>query len=121
MVGEDGALLGRHGPGREPDVALHGRAHHAQRQPELERQLEVDVEELGPQLQRAHVGVEVADVEAPQDRPLDLGPALAADLVEVGVVPDVLDRAGEPAVAAEERRRVGDGTPPVELVLGVDA
>ena len=89
-------------------------------QAELQRQLQVDVEELGPQLQRPHVGVEVADVETPEDRPLDLGPALPAHLVEVGVVPDVLERPGEPAVATEERRRIGDGSPPVELVLGVD-
>ena len=121
MVGEDGPGLGGHGPGGEPHVALHGGAHHPQGQPELERQLQVDVEELGPQLQRPHVRVEVADVEAPQDGPLDLGPALAADLVEVGVVPDVLDRPGEPAVPAQERRRVGDGAPAVQLVLGVDA
>ena len=88
--------------------------------PNSSGQLEVDVEELGPQLQRAHVGVEVADVEAPQDGPLDLGPALAADLVEVGVVPDVLHRAREPAVAAEQRRGVGDGAPAVQLVLRVE-
>ncbi len=106
VVGEDGAGLGRHRPGRETEVALHGRADHPQGQSELERQLQVDVEELGPQLQRAHVRVEVADVEAPQDGPLDLGPALAADLVEVGVVPDVLERPREPAVTAEQRRRV---------------
>ena len=79
----------------------------AQRQPELDGEVEVDVEELGPQLQRAHVAVEVADVEAPQDRPLDLGPELAAHLVEVGVVPHVVDRAGEAAVAVEQRRARG--------------
>ena len=55
-----------------------------------------------------------------QDGPLDLGPALPADLVEVGVVPDVVDRAGEAAVAVEQRRRVGDRTPAVALVLGVE-
>jgi hypothetical protein len=44
----------------------------------------------------------MADVEAPEDRPLDLGPALPADLVEVGVVPDVFHGLREPAVAAEQ-------------------
>ena len=78
-----------------------------EREAEVDRQLEVDVEELGPQLQRAHVAVEVAHVEAPEDGPLDLGPALPAHLVEVGVVPDVLDRAGEAAVAVEQARRSG--------------
>ena len=65
------------------------------------------------------MGVEVADVESPQDGPLDLGPAFAADLVEIGVVPDVGHGAGEPAVAVQKRGGVGDGTPPVEIVLGI--
>ena len=79
----------------------------SQRQAELDGELQVDVEELGPQLQRAHVRVEMADVEAPQDRPLDLRPQLAAHLVEVGVIPDVVDRAREAAVAVEQRRAHG--------------
>jgi hypothetical protein len=120
VIGEDGAPPRRPRPGREPDVALHAGADHAQGQPELDGQVEVDVEELGPELQRAHVGVEVADVEAPQDGPLDLGPALPPHLVEVGVVPHVLHRPREPAVAAEQRRGVGDRAPAVELVLGVE-
>src|SRR5690606_22294645 len=80
----------------------------------------VDVEELGLELERAHVRIEVADVEAPEDGPLDLGPALAPDLVEVGVVPNVVDGAGEPAVAVEQRRSRGDRAPAVAVVLGVE-
>ncbi|HEX7166677.1 MAG TPA: ChbG/HpnK family deacetylase, partial [Acidimicrobiales bacterium] len=76
--------------------------------------------ELRAQLEGGHVGVEVADVEAPVDGPLDLGPALAADLVEVGVVPEVGGRAGEAAVAVEQRGGLGDGAPAVEVVLGVE-
>ena len=87
--------------------------------PKSTASLEVHVEELGAQLQRAHVAVEVGHVEAPVDRPLDLGPALLAHLVEVGVVPHVLDRAREPAVAVEQARRVGDRAPAVGLPLGV--
>ena len=94
-------------------------ARQPQGQPELDGQVEVDVEELRLDLHGAHVGVEVAHVEAPQDGPLDLGPALPADLVEIGVVPDVGHRPGEAAVAVEQRRGVGDGAPPVEVVLGV--
>ena len=41
---------------------------------EVDRQLEVHVEELGPQLQRAHVAVEVAHVEAPAGSPARSGP-----------------------------------------------
>ena len=120
VVGEQHALVGRQLAEREPDRPLGRRARQPDRQPELDREVEVDVEELGPQLERAHVGVEVADVEAPQDRPLDLGPQLAADLVEVGVVPQVLDRAREAAVAVEQRRGLGDRTPAVAVVLGVE-
>ena len=65
-------------------------------QAELDGQVEVDVEELGLELERAHVAVEVADVEPPQDRPLDLRPQLAAGLVEVGVVPEVGEVRGKP-------------------------
>ena len=107
-------------PEREADGPLGRRAGEADRQAELDGELEVDVEELGPQLQHAHVGVEVADVEAPQDRPLDLGPALPADLVEVGVVPHVDVGAGEAAVAVEQRRGLGDRPPAVQVVLGVE-
>ena len=64
------------------------------------------------------MAVEVADVEPPQDRPLDLGAQLAAHLVEVGVLPHVVDRAGEAAVAVEQGGRVGDGRPAVEVPLG---
>ena len=65
------------------------------------------------------MGVQVADVEAPQHGPFDLRPALAAHLVEVGVVPDVGDRPGEPAVAVEEGGGLGDRAPAVQVVLGV--
>ena len=44
---------------------------------ELDGQLEVDVEELGPQRDRREVRGEVGDVDAPGERPLDLGPQLA--------------------------------------------
>ena len=113
-------LLRRRGGGTGSRSSALGRSRrHAQRQPEVDRELEVHVEELGAQLQRAHVAVEVRHVEAPEDRPLDLGPALLAHLVEVGVVPDVVDRAREAAVAVEQARRVRDRTPAVGLPLGV--
>ena len=40
-------------------------------------------------------------VESPQDRPFDLGTALASHFIEVGVVPQVVERDGEPAIAVE--------------------
>ena len=62
----------------------------------------------------------MADVEPHRIGPLNLGPALAADLVEVGMVPDVLNHAGIPPSAPEEQPHVRVmGTPPVQLVFGV--
>ena len=72
------------------------------RQRELDGELEVDVEELRSQRHRPEMRREVRDVEAPQDRPLDLDPALSADLIEVGVVPEVVDAPREAAVAVEQ-------------------
>ena len=104
VVGEHHALLGSQATEREAGEALERGRRHAHRQAELDGQLELHVEELRAQRQRAHVVVDVADVEAPQDRPLDLGPELAAGLVEVGVLPEVVGGAGESAVAVVERR-----------------
>src|SRR5205807_5845933 len=113
VVGEDDTLLAGQLAEREAYGALGGGARQAHRQPEVDGQLEVDVEELGPQLHGAHVGVEVTDIEAPVDGPLDLGPQLPAHLIEVGVVPDVLDGARETAVAVEQRWSLRDRPPAV--------
>jgi hypothetical protein len=59
VVGEDGALLGRQLAEREPDEPLGGLAGKAQWQPEIEGQLEVDVEELRPAQEGADVAVDV--------------------------------------------------------------
>ena len=69
---------------------------------EVDGELEVDVEELGPQLHRPEVRGEMGDVEAPEDGALDLHAALAAHLVEVGMLPEVVDAAREPAFAVEQ-------------------
>ena len=119
VVGEHDALRRGEVAVGEADRSLPGRAGHAEGKREVDRELQVDVEELRPQLHGAHVAVEVAHVEAPHDRPLDLGAAFPPHLVEVGVVPHVLDGAGEPAVAVEQARRVGDGAPAVGLPLRV--
>ena len=58
-------------------------------------------------------------VEAVQDGPLDLGTALPAHLVEVGVIPHVGDRPREPAVAVVQRGHLGERAPAVQVVLGV--
>ncbi len=113
MVGEHHAFLLGESPVREADQALGGRGRHAQREAEVDGDPEVGVEERGVELARAHVAVEVRDVEAPVDGALDLGAALLAHLVEVGVVPHVLDRPREPAVAVEQAGGVRDRPPPV--------
>ncbi len=120
VVGEHYALLGGQGPEGEPDERLAAGPRQPQGELELHGQVEVRVEEFRLDLHGAHVGVEVAHVEAPQDGALDLGAALAAYLVEIGVVPDVLHGAGESSVAVEKRRGMGDGTPSVQVEFGVD-
>ena len=89
-------------------------------QAELDGQLEVDVEELGPQRDGGEVRGEMGDVDAPRDGPLDLGTALAQHLGRVGVLPQVVERSGEAAFARQQRWGVGDGAPAVALVLGVE-
>ncbi len=102
-VGKEHALVGGQAPHRESHVGLGVGAEQAKGKAEIHCQLEVDIEELGPQEQGIEMGIEMADVEAPEDGPLDLGPALPADLVDVGVIPDVGDGPGEAAVPVEQR------------------
>ena len=120
VVGEQHALLRRQGTEGEAGLPFADRRGQADREPEVHGQVEVDVEELRPQRHGGQVGSEVGDVETPLERPLELRPALAPDLLLVGVLPQVVDAAGEAAVPVDQRRRVGDRPPPVELVLGVE-
>ena len=86
----------------------------------LDGDIEQDVEELGALLHRQEVSGEVGWFDPPADRPLDLGSAFAADLVDVGVVPEILRGAGEPAVAVEKARCVGERCPTEAFELGVE-
>ena len=76
---------------REAGLVGGDRRRQADREPELDGQLEVDVEELGPQGDRREVRREVGDVDVPREGPLDLGAALAQHLLGVGVLPQVVD------------------------------
>ena len=62
----------------------------------------------------------MGDVDAPRDGPLDLGAALAQHLGGVGVLPQVVDVAGEAALARQQGGGVGDGAEAVGLVLAVE-
>src|SRR5579862_2216227 len=77
-VGGEHVRLARQAAEWETDRPFVLSARQAERQAELLGELEVDVEEFGLQLDAAQVGVEMADVEAPVDRPLDLCPPLSA-------------------------------------------
>ena len=120
VIGEHGAFLGSQATEREARDAFRFGVAEAHRQPEVDGQLEVHVEEVGTQLEGGEMAGDVADVEAPHDRPFDLGPTLPAHLVEVGVIPCVFDGARESAVSVEQARRRGDGPPAVGVVLGVE-
>ena len=86
------------------------------RQSELDGELEVHVEELGPQRDGGEMRCEVGDVDAPRQSSLDLGPALAQHLFGVGVLPQIGDVPREPGFAAVER---SDGAEAVRLVFAV--
>ena len=105
-VGEHGTLFCGETAEREPGDPLTLAVAEAHREAELHRELEVDVEEVGSLLERAEVAGDVAHVEAPHDRALDLGAGLPPNLVEVGVVPRVLDR----CAGTRRRRRGGWGS-----------
>ncbi len=66
------------------------------------------------------MSIEVAHVETPVDGTLELGPALPAHLVEVGVVPQVGCRPREAAITVEQGRGLGDRSPAVQIVLRVE-
>ena len=72
MIGEHHALVGGELAERESRLLGGDGRREPDRQPELTRQLEVHVEELGPQRDRREVRGEVGRVDAPHDRALDL-------------------------------------------------
>ena len=120
VIGEDQALLGGQRPEGEAGVGLRLGALEPDREVEGDGQVDEHVEELRPLLHGPQVGGEVGHVEPPQHGPLHLGPALPADLVQVGVVPQVLDRPGEAPVAVEEAGSAGEGPPAEPVELGVE-
>ena len=119
-VGADHAGLGRQLTEREPCLVLLVGPSQAQRELEVYGQLEGHVEELRPELEGAEVSGEMADVEAPVDGPLDLGPAFFVDLVDVGVLPQVDQGPGETAVPVEQGGGPGDRSPAIKVVLRVE-
>ncbi|MEJ7722004.1 MAG: hypothetical protein WKF58_16950 [Ilumatobacteraceae bacterium] len=56
----------------------------------------------------------------PHASALDLRPALAQYLLAVCVLPQIGDATGEATFARQQRRRLGDRSPAVILVLGVE-
>ena len=108
-------------PEREAGARLGGGSFETDRELEINSQLQVDIEEFRAVLQGTKVGTQVAYVEPPQDRPLQLRSALQAGFVNIGMVPEVLDSTGEAAVAVEQRGCLGDGSPAVAVELCVQS
>ena len=77
MVGEHHTLVGGELAEREPGLLGSDGRREPDREPELARQLDVHVEELGAQRDGREVWGEVGGFDAPRDRALDLGPQLA--------------------------------------------
>ena len=84
------------------------RAGEAQREPEINGQLQSNIEELRPEFEGAQVGRDVAHVEAPIDGTLNLGAALLAHFIDVGMLPEIDQCPREAAIAVEQRGRVRD-------------
>ena len=62
----------------------------------------------------------MTDVEPPKDGSFNLCATFAANLVEVGMVPEVGNGSGESAVAIEQRWRVGDWSPSVTFEFSIE-
>ena len=62
----------------------------------------------------------MGDIESPENRPFNLGATFAANFVEVGMVPEIGDGAGESTIAVEQGWSVGDRSPAVTVVFGVE-
>jgi hypothetical protein len=62
----------------------------------------------------------MAHIEAPQDCSLDLSATLAANFVEIGVIPKICHGARESSIAIKKRWSVSDWSPSVSLKLGIE-
>jgi hypothetical protein len=120
VVREDDTLVGGELAERESGPLGRDRRRESDRQRIVDGEVEVHVEELGPQRDRGEVRCEVGDVDAPSQGPVDLGLQLATHLGQVGVLPQVVERAWEAPFARLQRWCVGDRTPAVRGVLGVE-
>ncbi len=120
MIRGDQLVGGEEITDREAQRRLVAARRERQGEGELAGQVGVHIEELRASGHDAEVGVEVGDVETPEHRAFELAAAFAPDLVEIGVVPEIVRGAGEAAVAVEQRRGHGDRPPPVVAQLGVE-
>ncbi len=89
VVGVEHAAVARRLPTGEAHRPLAGLAGHAERQAVLGGEVEVDGVEARVGLHRAHMAVEMGDVDAPGERLVDLRPALGPRLLDGGVGVDL--------------------------------
>ncbi len=60
-------------------------------------------------------------IDTPSEGAVDLGAQFATDLIEVGVLPQIGRVSRKPSLAREQRWSVGDWTPAVDVMLGVQS
>ena len=101
VVGEQHVLVGGQLSERETHVWFSLGPQEAEGEGEVDGQFQVDVEELRSEEEGVEMGVQVADIEAPENGPFHLSPAFPTHLVEIGVVPDVGQRPRETPIAVE--------------------
>jgi hypothetical protein len=100
MVGKEDALLRRPGAPVEALVRVACPPHHAHREIEGLRHLQVDLEIALIDLHRAHVGIQVGDVHAPGQGLLDLSSIFGADILDKGAPGEGFPGRGQEAFGA---------------------
>lgn len=84
---------------------------------ELRGQVQIDLVEVGPRLHDVHMRVQVGDVDAPGERPLDLGPAFRARVRRVDPLERELGRRREEALFIVKRSAVGQAAPAIAALF----
>ena len=102
LVGHENVLFVGQLSGREADFGFVVGAMEPKREPILTTQIDEDIEELGPLLECTAEGSQVGKTETPEHGAFHLSPTLAANLFEVGMIPEIFESAREPALAIEK-------------------
>jgi len=91
VVAKYNALFGSESAIRKSNLGLAGCSAHAKREGKLCGHLKINIEELWSKLHGAHMGVEKAYIESPVDGAFDLCATFFANLIKIGMVPEICE------------------------------